>query len=49
MYNVQLRPFYPLFDRLPPLFEGDVVIDVWEQSLAPVGLNSMGNRQPCHQ
>ena len=37
------------FDRLPPLFEGDVVIDVWEQSLAPVGLNSMGNRQPCHQ
>jgi hypothetical protein len=37
------------FDRMPPLFEGDVSIDIWEQSLVPVGLNSMGNRQPCHQ
>lgn len=36
------------FYRPEPSFPGDIVFDVWEESPAPVGLDSM-NRQPCHQ
>ena len=49
-YDMPLGSVYGTwFYRQPPLFEGDIAIDIWEQGLAPVGLDSMGNRQPFHQ
>ena len=49
-YDIPLGSIYGTwFYRQPPLFEGDIAINIWEQSLAPVGLDSMENWQPCHQ
>jgi hypothetical protein len=49
-YDIPLGSVYGTwFYRQKPLFEGDTAVEIWEQSQVPVGLDRMGDRQPCHQ